>query len=70
MFSFSHRMIGKYPDELFGQPNILISQKVLICNRPTQMMAVKYWAQNKCKFPFSFFELFAYFLSAFEDRDL
>ena len=34
------------------------------------MMAVKYWAQNKCKFPFSFFELFAYFLSAFEDRDL
>lgn len=32
-------------------------------------MSVQYLVHNKCQFPFAFFELFAYLLSCFKDRE-
>lgn len=44
-----------------------INPNVLVCNRSPRMRNGKYLVCNKCKFPFTAFELFTYFLSSFED---
>lgn len=52
-----------------GQDVFPLNSDVLHYNRSIQMMSVQYLVHNKCQFPFAFFELCAYFLSCFEDKE-